>query len=234
MMYNFKPMKRDDELSLGRRSEVRPFKRRASRILALLSGTFLLALACSPANVVPTAEVSGANKQPTLVPITQYDFEPDIATIQRRLEEVHRIRPDCFVTDVNTELEYLSDGKDTYIPRVLSDTVDPANRKAVDLTRQAFREALREEAARIKKLPSDIYRAVNLADTYSDLTAVNIEFANHLPEGDEQAKELYDLAWCGVVKNISLNGLAAIKQFEQNGSVVIPPFPTPTPIRPPA
>lgn len=66
---------------------------RAGWVLSILSGTLLMALACSPVQVSSTVEVSGAKKQPTPTPVIRYDSNPQIAEIQRGLEDAYRIRP---------------------------------------------------------------------------------------------------------------------------------------------
>lgn len=225
-MYNYKPMTRENELLLGEGSKPRPAKRRAGAILTALLGVSLsLLLACSPAHMSTPVEVSGAKKQPSPTPVTRYDSNPLIAETQRGLEEAYGIRPDCFITDVDTELVNLSEGKDTYMYRPLSDTVDSTMRNVLLASREAYREILQKKATDIQNLSNKEVRAFNLARFYMELGEVNIEIVGYLPEGDEQGKELRYLAQCDAVKVMSLVGPYAIEEIRQNGSVT----PTPSP-----
>lgn len=127
----------------------------------------------------------------------------------------------------------LSAGIDTYIPRLPLDTVRP-NARVVILDRiNARREILQEGAKEILELSSDTDKVLMLNRLYVEQSTVDLETAKTFPERSEERIELAFLAVCDAVKGMSLAGPYAIEEFRQNGSV-IPPLPTPNPMRPPA
>src|SRR3989344_4367965 len=93
----------------------------------------------------------------------------EIAVYQAVIEEAKKMRPDCAVSDVDTELNQLAAGIDTYTPRPIQ-----GDKKTVDdimELRQINREGLQKISRSILQTTDDRkLRSLMLSETYNEVT----------------------------------------------------------------
>lgn len=170
-------------------------------------------VACAPKSHVRTVSATeGAQVQ---------QIDSEIARLYSSLVLAQSRRPDCFVGDIFTELELLSQGLSTNVQFPVDGLSQPSA-EAISEIRNSRRVLLRDRAPLIQSMTPGQDQALELAKLYGAISQVELNQAQKLPPRDPVREELGRMGECDVIKALSLTAPYTLQELQRQRASLIP------------